>query len=328
MNKRQYPHLSIEEVKATSERLSPMIRKTPVWQWIREDKRNPNDAATEVFLKLELFQKTGTFKARGALNSIGQLTPEELKKGVTTFSGGNHAVAIAYASRVFGTSAKVVMPSTANPARRDLARYYGADVILVPSVHEAVTKVKQIEEEEGRIFIHPFDGPQISLATGTIGLELLEQVPGLEAIVIPIGGGGLCSGIAAVAKQLNPRCQVYGVEPEGASSMYLSIQQGTPAKLEKVQTIADSLGAPSAMPYSFDLCRKYVDDVVLVKDNEMVDAMRILYDEMKLAVEPAAAAATAALFGPLKERLTKKRVALVVCGSNIDIGTYSKLMSQ
>ncbi len=203
-----------------------MIRKTPVWHWIRDDEKNPNERAAAVFLKLELFQNTGTFKARGALNSIAQLRPEELKAGVTAFSGGNHAIAVAYASKVFGTSAKVVMPSTANPARKELARFYGAEVVLVPNVHEAVIKVKQIEEEEGRIFIHPFDGPKISMATGTIGLELFEQVPDLDAVIVPIGGGGLCSGIAAVVKQLNPRCQVYGVEPEGANSMYLSFKQG------------------------------------------------------------------------------------------------------
>ena len=320
------PFPTLQTIRETRDRLRPLIRETPIWKWERNLLPKEAAAKGEVFLKLELFQKTGTFKVRGALNSLVHLTLDELKRGVTTFSGGNHAIAVAYAAQVFGTSAKVVMPRSANPARRSLAAQYGAEVILVPDVHAAFEKVKDIEVQEKRVFIHPFEGPWISNATGTIGLELMEQIPNLDAVVVPIGGGGLCSGISAAVKQINPLCEIFGVEPEGASSMQLSFTHGEPMKLAHVNTIADSLGPPSSAHYSFELCQKYVSEIVIVKDAELIEAMKILFSEMKLAVESAAAASTAALLGPLRERLKNKRVALLICGSNIDASSYCKLL--
>ncbi|MDH3255534.1 MAG: pyridoxal-phosphate dependent enzyme, partial [Acidobacteriota bacterium] len=212
----------------------------------------------------------------------------------------------------------------ADPARVAGCRAYGTEIILVDDVHAAFDEVRRIEREEGRAFIHPFEGFHTITGTATVGLEWATQVPDLDAVVVPIGGGGLCAGVAIAVKQLQPQCLVFGVEPEGADTMHKSFASGKPEAIDKVRTIADSLGAPHAEPYSFAMCRRYVDELVKVTDEEMCSSMELLVDEMKLAVEPAGAAATAALRGPLRERLIGKRVGLLVCGSNIDPATFSR----
>lgn len=283
---------------------------------------------TRVVLKEELFQRTGTFKPRGALAVMLDLDRAALARGVTAVSAGNHAIAVAYAAQVLGSTAKVVMPKTASPYRVGKCRELGAEVELVEDVHRAFDRVKQIESEEGRTFVHPFEGPRTALGTATLGLELVEQVPDVEAVIVPIGGGGLCAGVAAAVKLARPECRVYGVEPEGADSMRRSFAAGSPVAIDAVRTIADSLGAPHAAPYSFALCRRYVDDVVLVDDDALRRAMRLLFSSAKLAVEPAGAAATAALCGPLRERVAGRRVAVVVCGANIDAPTFSRHLAD
>jgi threonine dehydratase len=176
--------------------------------------------------------------------------------------------------------------------------------------------------------VHPFEGVRTALGTATLGYELAHQVPELDLVLVPIGGGGLCAGVASALKLLQPRCRVIGVEPEGADSMHRSFAAGEPRPIEAVRTIADSLGAPYALPISFELCRRNVDELVLVDDDALRAAMRTLQREAKLAVEPAGAAATAALLGPLRERARGQRVGLVVCGANIDPATYSRLVAE
>ena len=176
--------------------------------------------------------------------------------------------------------------------------------------------------------ISPGNGSRTALGTATLGLELSRQVADLDAVSVPIGGGGLCAGVAAALKQAQPRCQVFGVEPEGANTMARSLAAGSPQAIDAVRTIADSLGAPHAAPYSFDLCRRFVDAVVLVDDDALRRAMLLLFRSAKLAVEPAGAAATAALCGPLLDRLRGRRVALIVCGSNIDAPTFSRHLAD
>ncbi len=251
------------------------------------------------------------------------LEPAVLERGVTAVSAGNHAIAVGYAAQILGTSAKVVMPKNANPARVALCRAYGTEVVLVENVHEAFARTRQIEEEEGRTFVHPFEGPLTALGTATVGWELGHQVENLEAVIVPIGGGGLCAGVATAVKLLQPHCQVFGVEPEGADTMHRSFASGKPEAIDAVRTIADSLGAPHAAPYSFALCQKFVDELVLINDDQMRAAMSRLFQGTKLAVEPAGAAATAALCGPLRERLRGKRVGIIVCGSNIDAASFA-----
>ncbi|HET7930753.1 MAG TPA: pyridoxal-phosphate dependent enzyme [Rhodanobacteraceae bacterium] len=316
---------SLDDIHAARERLGERVRETPVWHWQGDAIAHAAGPDTQVFLKLELLQYTGTFKARGALLNALALSDEERRHGVTAVSAGNHAIAVAFAARAVGTTAKVVMPKTANAARVALCRAYGAEIVLVDDVHHAFDAVKQIETSEHRTFIHPFDGELTILGTATVGYELGRQVADLDAVIVPIGGGGLIAGIACAIRQMQPHCKVYGAEPEGADSMSRSFAAGTPQKLERVDTIADSLGAPYALPCSYGIARQFVEEIVTLPDSAMQRAMGLLFADMKLAVEPAGAAATAALCGPLRDRLAGQRVGVIVCGSNIDLPTFARL---
>jgi len=185
-----------------------------------------------------------------------------------------------------------------------------------------------LEQEEGRYFIHPYEGPFTTLGSAGVGLELAEQVPDLDAVIVSIGGGGLVSGVAAAIKQINSNCKVYGVEPEGANSMQRSLAAGKPEKLEAIKTLADSLGAPGALPFSYKVCAKYLDEVVTLTDDEICAGSVLFQEEAKLGVEPAAGAALAAVFGPLRARLQGKRIGVIVCGSNIDAASYVKILER
>jgi len=279
--------------------------------------------ATQVFGKLEFLQRTGTFKARGALAVLKSLNDAQRAAGVTAVSAGNHAIATAFAAQAVGASAKIVMISTANPVRIEACRAYGAELILVDDVHEAFAVAEKIQTEEGRFFVHPFEGSAVATGTGMVGMEICEQCEQFDAVVIPIGGGGLIGGMANAIKQLRPDCEIIGVEPDGADSMHLSFEANEPRPIDKVRTIADSLGAPFAMPYSFALCKQNVDRLVRVDDLELRRSMGLLYRLMKFAIEPACAASTAALVGPLRDRMRNRTVVLVFCGSNIDWETFA-----
>ena len=319
--------LTIAEVRSLRERLEGYVVETPVWQWRNRDAVEAFGAETAVFLKLELFQHTGTFKPRGALSVMLDLDRQALARGVTAVSAGNHAIAVAYAAQLLGAEAKVVMPKSASPIRVARVRSYGGEVVLVDDVGQAFAKAEEIQKEEGRTFVHPYEGPLTARGTATVGLEFCTQVPDLDAVIIPIGGGGLAAGMAAAVKALQPACKVYGVEPVGADTMFRSFQAGSPQAIERVRTFADSLGAPYALPYSFAMCRQFVDEIVLIDDDAMRHAMALLFHSMKLAVEPAGSAATAALAGPLLERLRGQRVGVIVCGTNIDIDSYARAVS-
>jgi threonine dehydratase len=196
--------------------------------------------------------------------------------------------------------------------------------VLVDDVTAAFSRVEEIQQSEGRTFIHPFEGPLTCAGTGTVGLEFVEQAGEMDAVLIPVGGGGLIAGMAAAIKQLQPKCQVIGIEPAGADTMYRSLQSGRPERIDKVRTFADSLGAPYTTPYTLGLCLRYVDEVMLIEDDDMRRGMALLFRSMKLACEPAGAVATAALCGPLRARLRGKRVGVLVCGSNIDLATFQR----
>lgn len=315
---------TIADIETVQQRLAPHIIKTPVWQWRNHAILDIVGSDTDVFLKLELWQHGGSFKLRGALNVMLNADPDVLHRcGVTAVSAGNHAIAVSYAAQTLGATAKVVMPKTANPARIEKCRLLGAEVVLTDGVQQAFEQVEQIKREEGRLFVHPFEDPLTIQGTATVGLEFCRQVAGLDALLVPIGGGGLIAGIAAISKQIQPTCEIIGVEPEGADTMYRSFQSGKPEALDKVRTIADSLGAPYALPYSFGICRAYVDRIVLVDDDMLRRAQALLFNSMKLAAEPAGAAATAALCEPLRAELRGKRVGVLVCGSNTDIDTFA-----
>lgn len=318
---------TLAEIEATRVRIAPYVLNTPVVDYYGSDLARRLAPGTEVALKLELFQRTGSFKARGAVNVMLSLTDDERSRGVVAASAGNHAMATAYAASVLGLSAKVAMPKSANPFRVDRCRAYGAEIVFADHVGELFGLVETIRQEEGRVMVHPFEGPRTFEGTATVGWEFCRDAPDLDAVIVPVGGGGLIAGIASAVKQLKPGCEVFGVEPEGAKGMTLSLAAGAPLETVTVNTIADSLGAPHHRAASFALVQQFVDDVVTVTDQDMIDTMALMFGDLKLAVEPAGAAALAALLGPLNQRLAGKRVGLVVCGSNIDVATYCRLVS-
>lgn len=324
MSQPSIPAPTRETITETAALIAPYVLRTPLHWWAGRELGARVGEDTRVALKLELFQHTGTFKARGALSVMLRLPREKLQHGITAVSAGNHAIAAAYAAHRLGVSAKVVMLASANPARIQRCKAFGAEVLISTDGKTAFALATKIAEEEGRTLIHPFEGPYTALGTATLGAEWFEQAGPLDAVIIPIGGGGLCGGTSAAVKLLQPDCEVFGVEPEGADTMHRSFAAGEPVARSDVATIADSLAPPYALPYSFGLCRDNVDELVMIDDDQMRDAMGVLFREMKLAVEPAGAAATAALLGPLKDRLKGKRVGVLVCGANIDIDGFSE----
>ncbi len=317
------PH--IDDILATQKAIQPWVLKTPVWQLHTNNQDKLLGADGELFYKIECWQHTGTFKARGAVASVMQLDKAQLERGITAISAGNHAVAVSYAAHCFKTHAKVLMPKTASPVRIDQCREYGAEIILTNDMHELFDQVKVIQANEGRALIHPYNGLGVALGTGSLGAELCQQIKHMDAVVIAVGGGGLASGMACAIKQLQPHCKIYGVEPTGANTMTESLRQGKPIKADKLDTIADSLAAPHCEPFSFELYRQYVDDTINITDTQIREGMNWLLGRFKMAVEPAGAVATAAMLGPLRDRLQNKRVAVILCGSNIDLESYYKL---
>jgi threonine dehydratase len=313
---------SIAAVRALRDALGSEVQRTPVLRCAALE--TVLGGSTRIFGKLEFLQQTGTFKARGALAVLRSLDATQRAAGVTAVSAGNHAIATAFAAHTVGASAKIVMISTANPARIEACRGYGAELVFTDDVHEAFAVAERIQQEEGRFLVHPFEGPDIATGTGTLGLEICEQVEDFDAVVIPVGGGGLIGGAANAIRQLRPDCEIVGVEPEGADSMHRSFAAGEPRSIPAVTTIADSLGAPFAMPYSYQLARDNVDRLVMVDDTALRNTMGLLFRAMKIAVEPACAASTAALLGPLRQDFIGKTVVLVFCGSNIDWKTFER----
>ncbi|MEB0056383.1 MULTISPECIES: threonine/serine dehydratase [unclassified Variovorax] len=314
------PVPTLEAIRELSAALEPYVFKTPVL-----DKDALADlAGTRLNFKFELLQASGTFKARGAFSNMLALDDKQRQAGVTCVSAGNHAVAVAYAAMKLGIGAKVVMIKTASPFRVALCHQYGAEVVMADNGAAAFERVRQIEQEEGRFFVHPFNGYRTVLGTATLGYEWATQAPALDAVILPIGGGGLAAGVATAFKLVQPDCKVYGVEPEGADGMAQSFRAGHPIKMGPMQGIADSLMAPHTEAYSYELCSRSIDRLVTVSDDQIRRAMLHLFEELKLSPEPACAAATAGLLGPLREELEGQRVGVLLCGTNTDLPTLTK----
>ena len=320
------PQPTLPDIERTAASLRGLARETPVCEW--QDPFLSRRTSASLVLKLELFQHTGSFKPRGALTVMRSLPPDALRRGVTAVSAGNHAAAVSFAAARLGSTAKVVMPKTANPARVALCRAWGGDVVLASDVREAFAAAERIQTDEGRTFVHPFEGPLTALGTATLGLELVRQAGPLDAVVVPVGGGGLAAGVAAAVKLAAPGTTVYGVEPVGANSMTRSFMAGSPQQAGPITTIADSLAPPYSLPYSYGLCRQYLDDLVVVDDDMLCEALYQLFRGAKLAVEPAGAATTAAILGPLRDRLAGQRVGVIVCGANIDAENYARYLAR
>ena len=283
---------------------------------------------SSAYIKLEHLQQAGSFKARGAFIGMKQLSDDQKNAGIVTVSGGNHALAISWAAAKLNISAKVVMPSHVDPVRIEGCKTLGATVVLCDTIAEAFSTMTHISEDENRTVMHPFEGEHMTLGSATCAAEFLEDCPNLDALIVPVGGGGLISGMSLGTKLYNPNIQVFGVEPFGADAMFQSFQTGKITNLEKVDTIADSLGAPMTAPYSLALARSHVDEIVRITDDELRDAMRHMMDGLKLLAEPACASSLAALIGPLHKTLEGKRDGIIACGSNISIERFQKLTTS
>jgi len=269
--------------------------------------------------KAEVFQKTGSFKPRGALNKLHNLTVEEKERGIITISAGNHAQGLAYAASLLGIKTTVVMPQTAVKSKIQATKGYGAEVILHGTGKDLMVKCRELMQERDLTLVHPFDDPFIIAGQGTLGLEILEDVSTPpDVVIVPVGGGGLISGVATALKSTDPTIKVVGVEPMVAAAMTQSLQQNSVVSLDKIDTIADGLAAPFAGEYTLAHVKKYVDELVLVSDEEIITALRLILERCKILTEPAGAAGFAAL---LFEKVTVPKGAQVVCvlsGGNID----------
>ena len=323
----ELPDLDLEAIRETARANAQALLRTPVAPLHGPTVERLLGRA-DVHMKLELFQRTGTFKARGALNVARRLSPEQKARGITAMSAGNHAVAAAFAAREAGVSAKIVVQASANPARVAMARAYGAELLIAPDGATGFAMAEALVRDEGRSFIHPFEGEGTSLGTATVGLEFAEQVPGLDTVLVAVGGGGLGSGVATAIRKLVPGCRVIGIEPEGADVMRRSFEAGSPQRMEKLSTIADSLAPPMTTPMAYGLCRRHMERIVTVSDDEICRAMAVMFRDAKLAVEPAGATALAALLGPLREELRGQRTGLIVCGANLDAETYVRQLAR
>jgi len=282
----------------------------------------------QVFLKLDNLQRTGAFKERGALNRIMLLSEEEKRRGVIAASAGNHAQAVAYHATRRGVLARIVMPLMTPLVKISATRGFGAEVILHGANYdEACAEALRICDLEGMTFLHPFDDPAVINGQGTIGLELLEQVQGLEAVVVPIGGGGLISGVACALKESNPAIRVVGVETERLPSMLRAIEHGGPVTLPAEATIADGIAVRRAGDLTMPLVRRFVDEIVTVDEEEIANAIMVLLEREKTLAEGAGAVALAALLQK-KTSLNGQRTAVLVCGGNIDVSLLARIIER
>jgi threonine dehydratase len=311
----------LEHLQEAQARISGSVHRTPTVSSRTLSER----VDRPVFLKCENLQKTGSFKVRGALNRILGLDDVARARGVVTVSAGNHAQAVAWAGARTGVSATVVMPANASPTKVRASEGYGAEVILQGTVFEAFDLALEVAEDRGLTFLHAFDDPLIVAGQGTLGLEVLEDVPDVATVVVPVGGGGLISGIALAAANLAPRVRVVGVEPHGACAMWKSLERGKAVSLESLDTVADGLGAPMAGELNFEVVRRHVEDVVLVSDDEIREAMAFILERAKLLVEPAGAAAVAALLAG-RIPLADGPVVAILSGGNVDLDRLPDLL--
>lgn len=282
----------------------------------------------DVYLKLDNMQATGSFKERGAANKLASLTDEERENGVIAASAGNHAQAVAYHGSRLGISTKIVMPEGTPLIKVTRTKNFGGEVVLSGSNFDAAYKhALELQKAEGRTFVHPFDDAAIMAGQGTVGLEILEQVPDVDAIVVAVGGGGLAAGVLAAVKETHPHVQIIGVEPEVLPSMKTALQNNRVTELSEAQTLADGIAVRSVGELTFRQLRHQIDDIVTVSESEIARAILILLEQEKTLAEGAGAAALAALTSG-RVRLPGKRVCLLICGGNIDVNVISRIIDR
>jgi threonine dehydratase len=316
--------IGLADVVAARERLGDAIYYSPCPHSIMLSALT----GQQIYLKLENLQMTGSFKERGALNRIAKLTPEQAARGVIAASAGNHAQGVAYHATKRGIRSVIVMPLTTPLVKVTATRDFGAEVVLHgASYDEAHVEALRLCAEQGLTFVHPFDDPDVMAGQGTIGLELLEQVPQLEAVVVPIGGGGLIGGIACAIKEMRPELRVVGVETAKLPSMQAAVEAGRPVTIDAATTIADGIAVRRAGDLTLPLVERYVDEIVLVEEDEIASAILMLLEREKTLAEGAGAAALAALLQH-RTSLQGANTAVLVCGGNIDVTLLSRIIER
>ena len=314
--------LTLEKIYKASEVLKEVAGKTDILPASKIFCDN------HIFLKTENIQSTGSFKVRGAYFKISELTEEEKKRGVIACSAGNHAQGVALAATKHGVKSLICLPEGAPISKIQATKGYGADVCLVKGVYDdAYQKALELKEQYGYTFVHPFDDEDVIAGQGTVALEILEDMPKVDAIVVPIGGGGLISGIAYTIKNLKSKIKVYGVQAEGAPSMYRSVKEGAPITLDEVNTIADGIAVKHPGTLTYELTKKYVDDIFTVSEDEIATAIVTLMERKKMVAEGAGAVSVAAaMFNKLP--LKDKNVVCIVSGGNIDVNKLSRVITR
>ena len=314
--------LELKKFKDARERLVGVVRKTE----LMKSSIFSEECGNTVYLKPENLQETGAFKIRGAYNKVSQLSDEQKKRGLIASSAGNHAQGVAYAAQKLGVKATIVMPKPTPLIKVEATKKYGANVVLAGEVYdEAYREAKRLQEENGYEFVHPFDDEEVIVGQGTIALEILEELPEADIIMVPVGGGGLVAGIAACAKKINPNIKVVGVEPEEASCLKLAIESGGLVELEKVHTIADGAAVKIAGEKPYEIAREYIDEIVTVSDYELMDSFLVLLERHKMVAENAGILPLAGL-KKIKEK--GKKVVCIVSGGNIDVLTISSMITK
>jgi len=314
--------VDIQDVRRAEQHIRGRVHRTPLLSSRTLGER----IGAEVLLKTETFQRTGSFKARGVLNRLHHLTPDERARGLVTVSAGNHAQAVAWASTKEGVRATVVMPEHAVAAKVQACRDYGADVVLHGDVFAAFERMEQLRAQHGYTLVHPFDDPHVIAGQGTVGTEVCDDTPETDVVIVPAGGGGLLSGIAVAVRALRPRARIIGVEPSGAPAIRRALDEGKPVRLERIDTIADGLGAPATGPVVLEHVNALVDDVVTVSDDAIAEGLRFLLERCKILVEPAGAAGVAALLEGAVRVPRGARVAVILSGGNIDPARLRSLL--
>ena len=314
--------LTLDKIYHASYVLKDVIRPTPL---VKTESISDN---CEIYLKPENLQTTGSFKIRGSGYKISQLTDEEKARGVIACSAGNHAQGVALAATKYGIKSLICLPDGAPISKVEATKGYGAEVCMVPGVYDdAYNEALRLRDEKNYTFIHPFDDENVIAGQGTIGLEILSEMPDVDAVVTSIGGGGLISGVACAIKSLNPNIKVYGVQAEGAPSMYESIKQGKIIKLDSVSTVADGIQVKEPGEHTFEYVKKYVDEIVTVNDDEISSAILKLIETQKMIAEGAGAAALAAVMFN-KVPVKGKKVVCIISGGNIDVTILSRVIKR
>lgn len=315
--------LTLDRVYSAARVLKEIIRETDMIY-------APNiSSSAKIYLKTENLQVTGSFKIRGSYFKISQLSDEEKKHGVIACSAGNHAQGVALAATRSGIKSIICLPDGAPISKVEATKRYGAEVCMVKGVYDdAYNKAIQLRDEEGYTFIHPFDDEDVIAGQGTIGLEIMEQLPNVDAVVVPIGGGGLISGVAYTIKQINPKCKVYGVQAQGAPSMLNSVKGGKIETLPKVQTIADGIAVKTPGDNTYDMVSQYVDGIFTVSDDEIALAILTLLEQQKLIAEGAGAVPVAAVLAGKIPDIDGKNVCCLVSGGNIDVTILSRVIER